>query len=129
MSDAQKAALSPEVVLEQMKKNGVTHVVWLPDSETNWLYLLMKAEPSLTLVGVNREALAFSYPHGAFDERLEGMVRGAGFKLAVTDLGGLNRTGTDPLRIRRTMVTSRDVAPTYLFKAATGWGLMGWLSR
>ena len=60
MSDAQKAALSPEVVLEQMKKNGVTHVVWLPDSETNWLYLLMKADPSLTLVGVNREGLAFS---------------------------------------------------------------------
>jgi peptidoglycan/xylan/chitin deacetylase (PgdA/CDA1 family) len=78
---------------------------------------------------LGREALAFSYPHGAFDERLEGMVRGAGFKLAVTDLGGLNRTGTDPLRIRRTMVTSRDVAPTYLFKAATGYGLMGWLSR
>jgi hypothetical protein len=24
-------------VLGEMKKNGVTHVVWLPDSETNWL--------------------------------------------------------------------------------------------
>jgi sulfopyruvate decarboxylase TPP-binding subunit len=59
VSDGQKASLSPEVVLAEMKKNGVTHVVWLPDSETNWLYLLMKAEPSLTLVGVNREGLAF----------------------------------------------------------------------
>src|SRR5262249_34399644 len=56
---AQEAQLSPETVLEEMTKNGVTHVVWLPDSETNWLYLLMKAEPSLTLVGVNREGLAF----------------------------------------------------------------------
>jgi len=64
VSDAQKAALSPEVVLQEMKKNGVTHVVWLPDSETNWLYLLMKAEPSLTLVGVNREGLAFSAASG-----------------------------------------------------------------
>ena len=64
MSDVQKAALSPEVVLQQMKKNGVTHVVWLPDSETNWLYLLMKADPALTLVGVNREALAFSTASG-----------------------------------------------------------------
>jgi hypothetical protein len=27
-------ALSPETVLGEMKKNGVTHVVWLPDSET-----------------------------------------------------------------------------------------------
>ena len=32
-----------------MKKNGVTHVVWLPDSETNFLYQLMEADPSLTL--------------------------------------------------------------------------------
>src|SRR5215510_11124398 len=66
MNDATVVALSPEVVLGQMKKNGVTHVVWLPDSETNWLYLLMKAEPSLTLVGVNREGLAFSAASGIY---------------------------------------------------------------
>ena len=64
MSDAQKAGLGPETVLAEMKKNGVTHVVWLPDSETNWLYLLMQEEPSLTLVGVNREGLAFSAAAG-----------------------------------------------------------------
>ena len=64
MSDASTVALSPETVLRQMKDNGVTDVVWLPDSETNWLYLLMKAEPSLTLVGVNREGLAFSAAAG-----------------------------------------------------------------
>jgi|GEM_PF-4415830 len=29
--------LDPQTVLDAMKKNGVTHVVWLPDSETNWL--------------------------------------------------------------------------------------------
>ena len=66
VSDVQKAALSPETVLAQMKKNGVTHVVWLPDSETNWLFLLMKADPSLTLVGVNREGLAFSAASGIY---------------------------------------------------------------
>ena len=66
MSDEQKAALSPATVLEQMKKNGVTHVVWLPDSETNWLFLLMQADPSLTLVGVNREGLAFSAASGIY---------------------------------------------------------------
>ena len=66
MSDVQKAALSPETVLAQMTKNGVTHVVWLPDSETNWLFLLMKADPSLTLVGVNREGLAFSAASGIY---------------------------------------------------------------
>jgi sulfopyruvate decarboxylase subunit alpha len=66
VSDVQKAALSPETVLAQMKKNGVTHVVWLPDSETNWLFVLMKADPSLTLVGVNREGLAFSAASGIY---------------------------------------------------------------
>jgi sulfopyruvate decarboxylase subunit alpha len=66
VSDVQKAALSPETVLAQMKKNGVTHVVWLPDSETNWLFVLMEADPSLTLVGVNREGLAFSAASGIY---------------------------------------------------------------
>jgi sulfopyruvate decarboxylase subunit alpha len=56
--------LSPETVLAEMKKQGVTHVVWLPDSETNWLYLLMQAEPSLTLVAVPREGLASSIASG-----------------------------------------------------------------
>lgn len=60
----EQAILSPETVLAEMKKNGVTHVVWLPDSETNWLYLLMKAEPSLTLIAVSREGLAFSAAAG-----------------------------------------------------------------
>ncbi len=64
MSDAGVVALSPETVLGEMKKNGVTHVVWLPDSETNWLYLLMKAEPSLRLVGVSREGHACSIAAG-----------------------------------------------------------------
>jgi sulfopyruvate decarboxylase subunit alpha len=64
VTEAQRAGLSPETVLKEMKKNGVTHVVWLPDSETNWLFVLMKAEPSLTLVGINREGLAFSAAAG-----------------------------------------------------------------
>jgi sulfopyruvate decarboxylase subunit alpha len=64
MNDAPVVALSPETVLGEMTKNGVTHVVWLPDSETNWLYLLMKAERSLRLVGVSREGHACSIAAG-----------------------------------------------------------------
>ena len=60
MSESQEGFLSPQTVLNELKKNQVTHVLWLPDSETNWLYTLMKAEPSLTLVPVSREGLAFS---------------------------------------------------------------------
>src|SRR5260370_37468172 len=60
----QDAQLSPQLVLDEMKKNGVTHVVWLPDSETNFLYQLMQADPSLQLVPVSREGLAFSIAAG-----------------------------------------------------------------
>lgn len=56
--------LRPEVVLEELKKNGVTHVVWLPDSETNWMYLLMKADPSLDLIPVSREGQAMAIAAG-----------------------------------------------------------------
>ena len=64
MSHTEAAALSPETVLRQMKQNGVTDIVWLPDSETNWLYLLMQADPALRLVGVTREGHACSIAAG-----------------------------------------------------------------
>jgi len=63
-AQADEAQLDPRLVLDEMKKNGVTHVVWLPDSETNFLYQLMEADPSLTLVPVSREGLAFSISAG-----------------------------------------------------------------
>ncbi|HXT80037.1 MAG TPA: hypothetical protein VN702_10760 [Acetobacteraceae bacterium] len=66
MADASTVALSPETVMQQMKRNGVTDIVWLPDSETNWLYLLMKADPGLRLVGVTREGHACSITAGLF---------------------------------------------------------------
>jgi sulfopyruvate decarboxylase TPP-binding subunit len=64
MSGAAVAVLSPETVLAEMKKHGVTHVVYLPDSETNWLYLLMKADPTIRLIGIGREGNACSVAAG-----------------------------------------------------------------
>jgi sulfopyruvate decarboxylase TPP-binding subunit len=64
MAEIAVVSLSPETVLAQMKENGVTDIVWLPDSETNWLYLLMKADPTLRLVGVSREGHACSIAAG-----------------------------------------------------------------
>src|ERR1700739_341810 len=56
--------LSPETVLAQIKKHGVTHVVYRPDRKPNWLSLLMKADPTVRLVGVNREGHASSIAAG-----------------------------------------------------------------
>src|ERR1700751_2354506 len=64
MNDMPANVLSPETVLAEMKKHGVTHVVYLPDSETNWLYLLMKSDPGIHLVGVNPEGRAWSTAAG-----------------------------------------------------------------
>lgn len=89
MAEASTAALSPETVLAEMKKNRVSHIVWLPDSETNWLYLLMKAEPSLTLVGVSREGHACSIASG--------LAAGGGRPLILIQNTGLQESG-DSLR-------------------------------
>ena len=64
MADSSTTHLSPETFVANFKKHGVSHVVWLPDSETNFLYVLMKAEPSLTLVAVAREGNAFATAAG-----------------------------------------------------------------
>ena len=60
----QKAVLNPQAVVEQFKKNGVTHVVFLPDSETNWMYQLLDAEPSLHLIPVCREGESIAIAAG-----------------------------------------------------------------
>ncbi len=50
-----ETVLHPVAIIEELKKNNFTHVVWLPDSETNFLYQLLLSEPSLDLVPVCRE--------------------------------------------------------------------------
>ena len=50
-----ESILHPKSLVDQLVKNDVTHVVWLPDSETNFLYELMTSTPSLDLVPVCRE--------------------------------------------------------------------------
>ena len=47
--------LHPQSIISELKKNKVTHVVWLPDSETNFMYQQILAEPSLDLIPVARE--------------------------------------------------------------------------
>jgi peptidoglycan/xylan/chitin deacetylase (PgdA/CDA1 family) len=74
---------------------------------------------------LGRRVDVFSYPHGAFHLGLEKVVREAGYGAAVTDLQGLNRRTTDPFRIRRTMITSRDSLGRYAFKVLTGFGVSG----
>jgi len=51
----EEAVIHPAAIINELKKNNVTHVVWLPDSETNFMYELLTGDPSLDLVSVCRE--------------------------------------------------------------------------
>ena len=50
-----EAVLHPTAIVEELKKNKFTHVVWLPDSETNFMYQLLTSDPDIDLVPVCRE--------------------------------------------------------------------------
>ena len=51
---------------------------------------------------------AFCYPGGLFGDREVALVAAAGFRYACTCEPGTNDAGTDPLRLRRTMIDRRD---------------------
>ena len=50
-----EAVLHPPALINELKKNNISHIVWLPDSETNFMYQMLQAEPSIDLVPVCRE--------------------------------------------------------------------------
>ena len=56
-------ALRATAVLDQLRACGVTHVVWLPDSETGFMWRLL-AESELTLVPVCREGESMAVAAG-----------------------------------------------------------------
>ena len=56
--------LTPRAILGELNKNGVTHVVWLPDSETNFMYEQMVADATLHLVPVCRETESIAIAAG-----------------------------------------------------------------
>jgi sulfopyruvate decarboxylase TPP-binding subunit len=64
MMQEQAAILSPETLIEEFKKNGVTHIITIPDSETNYLYELMKTQPWLDVVPAAREGETFAIALG-----------------------------------------------------------------
>ena len=56
--------LTPRPILDQLIANGVTHVVWLPDSETNFMYEQMSADDRIHLVPVCREGESMAVAAG-----------------------------------------------------------------
>ena len=57
-------ALTARKVLDELKQCGITHIVWLPDSEAGFMYKAMMNQRDLTLVPVCREGEAIAIAAG-----------------------------------------------------------------
>ena len=112
MVEQQAQILRPETMIEEFKKNGVTHIITIPDSETNYLYELMVKEPWLEVIPVSREGETMSTALGLnvagkvpvcliqntgmmeSGDSIRGMALDAGFPLVmVVGYRGWNRHG------------------------------------
>ncbi len=56
--------LTPKAVQDQLHKNGVTHVIWLPDTESNFMYQLLSSDPTINIVPICREAESMAIAAG-----------------------------------------------------------------
>jgi len=49
------STISATAVVDALHDHAITHAVWLPDSETNFMHVLLTDDPSIQLVPVCRE--------------------------------------------------------------------------
>ncbi|MEC8891143.1 MAG: thiamine pyrophosphate-binding protein [Chloroflexota bacterium] len=115
MVEQQTEILRPETLIEEFQKNGVTHIITIPDSETNYLYELMEKQESLDVVPVSREGESMSVALGLnvagkipvvliqntgmmeSGDSIRGMALDAGFPLVlVVGYRGWTRKGSTP---------------------------------
>jgi len=57
-------SLTAKRVLDELKKCGVTHIVWLPDSEARFMYEAMMSQHEITLIPICREGEAIAIATG-----------------------------------------------------------------
>ena len=58
--------IKADAVVSEIKKNGVTHVVGVPDNGSRALYRMLWADPDIRVVPVTREGEAFALASGLF---------------------------------------------------------------
>ena len=95
----QDVILHPASVIAELKKNSISHVVWLPDSETNFMYQLLNNEPSLDLVPVCREGETMAIAAGLWvgGKRPIVLIQNTGIFEAGDSIRGLGLDVNQPL--------------------------------
>ena len=94
-----EVVLHPASVIEELKKNHISHVVWLPDSETNFMYQLLTDEPSLSLVPVCREGETMAIAAGLWigGQRPIVLIQNTGIFESGDSIRGLSLDVNQPL--------------------------------
>ena len=95
----QEVILHPASVIAELKKNNISHVVWLPDSETNFMFQLLTNEPSLDLVPVCREGETMAIAAGLWvgGQRPIVLIQNTGIFEAGDSIRGLGLDINQPL--------------------------------
>jgi sulfopyruvate decarboxylase TPP-binding subunit len=57
-------ALTARRVVDELRANGVTHVIWLVDTESRFMYDALTGDPDLTIVPICREGEAMGVALG-----------------------------------------------------------------
>ena len=124
-------ALTPAAILGELKKLDVTHIVWLPDTESRFLYDAVSSDPDIKLVPVCREGEAIPIAMGLIlgGQRPVCMIQSTGFYESGDAVRGLALDVGLPLVVfigyrgfkREGPIV--DSAATYLEPILGAWGM------
>ena len=127
--------LHPASVVAELKKNDISHVVWLPYSETNFMYQLLTNEPTLDLVPVCREGETMAIAAGLWvgGKRPIVLIQNTGIFEAGDSIRGLGLDVNQPLvmlvgyRGWSRHGLTRDSAARFIEHILHAWGISYYL--
>jgi phosphonopyruvate decarboxylase len=127
--------LSAEKVLGALKEQGFTHVVWLPDSEANFMYQALSTDSELQLVQVCREAETMAIAVGIMvgGKQPVCLIQNTGFMESGDSLRGLVIDLKIPMLIMvgyrgyRGGQAMTDTAGVYMEPLLDAWGIKHYL--
>ena len=130
-----EVSLHPASVVAELKKNDISHVVWLPDSETNFMYQLLTNEPTLDLVPVCREGETMAIAAGLWvgGKRPIVLIQNTGIFEAGDSIRGLGLDVNQPLvmlvgyRGWSRHGLTRDSAARFIEHILHAWGISYYL--
>ena len=72
---------SAQKIVDALKKQGITHVIGVPDNGSARIYEILRAEPDIEVITVTREGEAFAIASGLYvgDKRPVIIIQNTGF--------------------------------------------------